>query len=613
MSEKIEALESKLAASLAPQEKVDTLNALAQELVRTKVIRASELATQAYQLSQQDIFQDQPYTLGMIHALSTLAAVNELQNNLSQALKEAYEALALCDSIVDQHPRLWALHRLAWAYLRLGSYSKSLEFCLQLQSLAEKLDDLEHQAMSYNIMASVYGEVGNYEQSIIQFEQTLALFQALGNKERERAVISNFCQAYRLYGKYDIALEYGLHALQLSIEADDLSQQAFFLCTVGEVYVDLGEYDTALDYYRRSLSLSLRFAYTRNENRVRLGIGRVYFRQGHYEDALEQLQLTLEMAQRAGYKTMMYDTHLELSKTYEAQSQFQQALYHHQQFHEIRETMMSQELTTKIQHLQVTYQMEQALREAETQRRLREDEQLYYERLSKMKDELIGTASHDLKSPLNSIMIGIDLLREHGSLDDALGQTLLNRLDAGAERMRDLISDLLDLAKLETGRGLSMQPIAVQEFLQKAVENFQPLAQKQGVTLQVQANLSEIFIQGDTSRLQQVIDNLLSNAIKYNQAGGQVEIESEVVSETVIVKIRDTGMGIPAQALPHVFDRFYRVNEQPNRAIEGTGLGLAIVKSIIEQHGGKIWVESEPGAGSTFSFSLPHADSYVIA
>jgi signal transduction histidine kinase len=613
MYEKIQALEAKLAISVAPQEKVDTLNALARELLRTSVVRAGEIASQAYHLSQQDTFQSQPYTLGMIYALSTLANVNELQNNLSEALKQAYEALALCDTLEDLHPRLWALLRLAWTYLRLGNYSKALEFCLQLLSLAEKLDDLEHQALTYNIMASVYGEVGNFEQSIAQFEHALVLFQALGNKERERAVLGNFCHAYRMYGKYDIALDFGLHALQLSIDADDLQQQAVFLCTLGEVYVELGKYETALDHYRQSLSLSVRFAYTRNENRVRFGLGRIYLRQGRADDALEQMQLTLEMAQRAGYKTIIYDAHDELSKIYEAQEQFQQALYHHQQFHQIRETVMSQEQTTKIQHLQISHQMEQAQREAETQRRLREDEQLYYERLSKMKDELIGTASHDLKSPLNSIMLGIDLLREHGNLSDSLGQALLQRLDTSAERMRDLISDLLDLAKLETGRGLMIQQIALQDFLQKAIETFQPFAQKQGVTLQLQSHYPEAFIHGDTSRLQQVIDNLLSNAIKYNQAGGEVEVASEVVNEEVVVKIRDTGIGIPTQALPHLFERFYRVNEQAHRAVEGTGLGLAIVKSIIEQHGGKIWVESQPGRGSTFSFSLPHAAAYVIA
>ncbi len=356
------------------------------------------------------------------------------------------------------------------------------------------------------------------------------------------------------------------------------------------------------------MATSFRFAF-----RTELQCGSPHNLLQQYAQALEQHQLALAMAQQADYKYLIYQVHEELSKVYEQQGAFQQALYHYQQFHQIRDTVLSQEQAIKLQNLRTTYEIEQAQREAETQRRLREEEQRYYEQLSKMKDELIGTASHDLKSPLTSIMIGIDLLRRHQRLDDEAGQNLIQRLDTNAERMRELISDLLDLAKLETGQGLHMEQVALKPFLEGVIETLKPLAQKQGITLELQPDFQDVLIQGDTSGLRRVLDNLLSNAIKYTQAGGRVTVYAELVGAEIIVKVKDTGIGIPSKDIPHVFERFYRVADKAHQAVEGTGLGLAIVKSIVEQHGGKIWVESQPGISSTFSFSVPRVEAPAIA
>ncbi|MFN8376432.1 MAG: tetratricopeptide repeat-containing sensor histidine kinase [Anaerolineae bacterium] len=592
---------------------IDALNAHANELQRTDSSQALALALQAYKLSKQGVFQGAPYLRGMIDALLILSNINDTQNQLLEASAQAYEAYTLCKSSDDARLCLAVFNRLAWSCFRLGDYSKALEYALQLLSLAEKVEDVEHQAHTYNLIGAIYGDFGDHDQSIANLEKCLPLFQQVGNHERERAVLGNFSIAYRLSRHYAPALEFGLRALHMSVAAADPQHQAIFLTLVAEVYCDQQQNDAALDYYLQALALSEQRHYVRNINRVCFGLGRVYFQQRKFVEALAQLQRALAMAEQGSFKILIYQAHEELSRIYEQQGDFRQALHHYQQFHQIRNMVLNQEQAIRMQHIRVNYAMEQAQREAENQQRIHEEEHRHFEQLSRMKDELIGTASHDLKSPLSSMMLGIDMLREHGRLDDRIGQTLLDRLDTSAERMRELISNLLDLAKLETGQELRMSEVALRPFLADAVETFQALAQQRQIMLTLELPEGDILISGDGLRLRQVVDNLLSNAIKYTPDGGRVVVLAEAHSEEVVVRVRDTGIGIPSQALPHLFERFYRVNDQAHAAVEGTGLGLAIVKSIVEQHGGRVWVESQPAAGSTFSFSLPGAAPYAAA
>jgi signal transduction histidine kinase len=146
-------------------------------------------------------------------------------------------------------------------------------------------------------------------------------------------------------------------------------------------------------------------------------------------------------------------------------------------------------------------------------------------------------------------------------------------------------------------------------LLHEVLREFQSSAQHKNIRLQFRAETPERYVACDPFQIRQALDNLVSNAIKYTQNGGQVELIIEQSSVEVLIKVMDNGLGIPETDLPHIFDRFYRVSKESHRDIEGTGLGLAIVKTIVEQHQGKIWVESALGHGTTFSFTLPLADT----
>ncbi len=225
--------------------------------------------------------------------------------------------------------------------------------------------------------------------------------------------------------------------------------------------------------------------------------------------------------------------------------------------------------------------------------------------LEEMKNEFVNTVSHDLKNPINVITLSGDLLTKVGPLNDEQ-KKLRERIGRTAVYMNELVTELLDLGKIQAG--LDLQPTAfnLAALIQKTISTLEPAALQK----QIQLNFSqqtETIVTADERRLQQVMLNLIGNAIKYTPEQGQVTISVKADPEQsmVEVSVSDTGIGIPAQDLPHIFDNFFRVQSEETKNIKGTGLGLAITKSIIEAHNGRIWVKSNAGRGSTFTFTLP--------
>lgn len=238
---------------------------------------------------------------------------------------------------------------------------------------------------------------------------------------------------------------------------------------------------------------------------------------------------------------------------------------------------------------------------------MRERDRVYYEKLSEMKDDVLAMTSHDLKNPLNNFKTAVYLLRKHGRIDDPIGETYLDVLDGNVEKMQDLITNMLDLARLETGQALKPRPVALDVFMRGTIQPFKFSAEQKRITLDYQPTADDIQVGIDGERLGQAINNLLSNAIKYTPDGGAVRVATMINGQDWQIIISDNGIGIPPDALPHIFDKFYRVDEDDHRDQEGTGLGLSIVKSIVEQHGGRISVTSTPKEGTTFTLTLPQA------
>ena len=222
--------------------------------------------------------------------------------------------------------------------------------------------------------------------------------------------------------------------------------------------------------------------------------------------------------------------------------------------------------------------------------------------------EFIGNVSHELKTPIFSVQGFAETLLDGALNDESVNRTFLEKILQHANRLDNLARDLSTITKIETEElDMTSEAFDVADLFEEALESVEIRAEEKGITPRqdIAAGLPEVY--GDFDRLRRVLVNLLDNAIKYNEEGGTVELQAEAGADAVEIRVVDDGIGIPAEDLSRLTERFYRVDKSRSRNQGGTGLGLAIVKHILGAHDRELHVESTPGEGSTFSFTLPTA------
>ena len=229
----------------------------------------------------------------------------------------------------------------------------------------------------------------------------------------------------------------------------------------------------------------------------------------------------------------------------------------------------------------------------------------HFKELDALKSEFVSTVSHDLRSPLT-------LMRGYATMMDMVGElneqqrAYVNKIVTGVENMARLVNDLLDLGRIEMGVDLKVEPVSVLDVLEKVTSALQMQANEKEIELIL--NLPKDLpnqIEADPALFHQAIYNLVENAVKYTPEGGQVAVRVSTLDKDLVFVIKDTGIGIAADDIARLFEKFYRGKAREARARVGTGLGLAIVRSIAEKHRGRVWVESEEGMGSTFYLQIP--------
>jgi PAS domain S-box-containing protein len=228
------------------------------------------------------------------------------------------------------------------------------------------------------------------------------------------------------------------------------------------------------------------------------------------------------------------------------------------------------------------------------------------EAANRSKDEFLATISHELRTPLTSIRGWSHMLRS-GQVTDEMRERGLEIIESKSITQAQLINDLLDVSRIITGKlRLDVRAVELASLVRESVDSVRPAADEKGVRLETALDSATLPVLGDPERLQQVMWNLLSNAIKFTPTGGAVLIKLEHTDSHARISVRDTGVGISAEFLPHVFDRFRQADSSSTRAYGGLGIGLAIVKHLVELHSGTVEVESGgPGKGATFSAHLP--------
>jgi two-component system sensor histidine kinase KdpD len=226
-------------------------------------------------------------------------------------------------------------------------------------------------------------------------------------------------------------------------------------------------------------------------------------------------------------------------------------------------------------------------------------------KFDRLRSQLLSTISHELRTPLTTIKGYATMLKDY---DDKLGfddkRQYLESIDRSSNRLTELIEQLLDMSRLESGMlKIDKASIRISELIRTLVNEAQVRISDHRIELNLQEPLPLVKI--DAKRIRQVLDNLIDNATKYSVPGTKVTVSASQAGQELLISVADQGIGISAKDLPKIFDRMYRVESGLGKKVGGLGLGLSICKGLVEAHGGRIWIESEEGKGSTCFFTLP--------
>lgn len=231
------------------------------------------------------------------------------------------------------------------------------------------------------------------------------------------------------------------------------------------------------------------------------------------------------------------------------------------------------------------------------------------QRLIEQQEDFVANASHELRTPLTTIKLRVEALLGGVRHDPAIAERFLSEIKDEVDRLSHLINDLLTLSQVEVGFDtLKMEKVHLPPLLRETISTFQPRAEAAQITLTMDAVPQLPAVKASPPQIRQVLDNLLDNALKYSSCGGVVTVSCRPMNGQVIVSVTDTGQGIPADDLPHVFERFYRVDKSHSRrggSGSAGGLGLSIVRSVVTAHGGQVSIDSQEGKGTTVRFTLP--------
>lgn len=234
----------------------------------------------------------------------------------------------------------------------------------------------------------------------------------------------------------------------------------------------------------------------------------------------------------------------------------------------------------------------------------------HFKELDEMKSDFVSIVSHEFRTPLTSIQMGVGLLKESNLLKEGTkASELLNVIDEDSKRLNRLVSELLDLTRIESGKiSMEFKPVDLDSIIDKAIKAFEIQASEKGITLEKENNgTANVKVIADSEKIIWVLVNLISNAFRYTPSGGSIKVSIENESNKAFVAVKDTGIGIPKKYHESIFEKFTQVKNDGVTA-GGAGLGLALSKDIIKAHKGRIWVESEEGHGSKFIFTLPIAN-----
>jgi signal transduction histidine kinase/Tfp pilus assembly protein PilF len=582
-----------------------------------------------------------------------VTALRERDNN--QALKYAEEAKDLALLLNYKRGQCSALENIGWIYYRRGEFSEAFELSAEALKLAESLKDRHTAAKCLNTIAAVRIEQKQYAEGIANFRKAFRISQEIDDIQAMARSINNIAFCFLQSEKIDSAAIYGKQALSLSREANTKYLTGFALRTLGDVDMAEGKYQEALlkfdEVIRIAASLENVFLQVSTNHRI----GKIFYILGRNAQALNTLSDNLIIARKYGFKSELERSLKLMSEIYASTGEMHRAYDFQGQYLAVHDSLQQKRNNEASAMMQARFdsEMKEARIELLTKEAQLKQEEinsqrlwmyfsigclslmvvlafvlLYSNRIKKRtndelagknreiaqqtsqlksinatKDKLFSIISHDLRSPLASLR-GLVTVMGLGGLSREEFIESSRKLRKNLDAVQGDLDNLLVWAQSQLN-GLQSNPVAMRmrPVIEEKIDLFSEIAFQKDITILNEVNESLLII-ADRNHMGLVVRNLLANAIKFNRPGGLIRITERRVGEHFEISVTDTGIGMTATDLGRLFNAATHFTNPGTHQEKGAGIGLLLTKEFIEKDGGTIWATSEPGKGSTFTFTV---------
>lgn len=581
-----------------------------------------------------------------------------------EAIEYYEEARLLYEQVGNKRDASDCVGNIGLAHEYLGNFASALDYYLQGLALAEASDYKEGIGYSYDCIGNIHGKLNNLDKSIEYQQKAIDIFEGLNDKASAAPSYNNLGINYKKMEQYDSALFFFEKAEKVFREVGNSRGIAVALQNIGSIYLLLGDQGKGLAYFRQSNEVCLAAGLDGILPSNYRYVAEIFLNNEQLDSAQWYGLQGLKMAEAIHAKEVISKYHLLLSSIYDQWERYAEALGHHRQHLAYEDTLFNETKSRQLQELEIQYETQKkeqqiALQESmlnnknlvqkflilivllmtvasiaiyvihkrrQVVKRKLYDEQIKYEKrekerakeLEQLKSRFYANIAHEFRTPLTLILGPAQNIQDQPEDATAVIKNT-NIIKKAAQNLLNLINQLLDLSKLEDQKvALNLVRTDFIPFIKGVVMSFESLAVDKEVRLELHSEVDSILLHIDHDRTDKIFYNLLSNAFKFTGKGGEITVNiaydaaSHEQPPYIKVSVRDSGIGIPQDQLPMIFDRFYQIKHSDDRYIEGTGIGLALTKELVELHKGTITVESQHQQGTTFIVRLPVAPMEVV-
>ena len=648
--QKIDSLQNELQESKPDTTRVKILIGLAREYQYSNTLKARQYLEQAVDLAEETNFQK-----GKSRAYQNLGTLYTISGDYTSALRYDNMALQLSLVLNDSMAISENYNGIANDYYDLGEYDEAYYYFTQAYRVAKLVNDSLRMTIAMHNVGRVFKELGQYSKALEHLMISQELSAMINDTEGLPYSLDEIGDVQLRKGEYDSALQTLQRSLRLSRAQQIHVLEPRTLTKIATAYLRKKDYKNAMAYYDTTYRSHVRTNNQFGSAEVELGRGTVLTEQGKYDEAIDYIERSLLLAKKSNARILQINCYNQLSKILEMKGDFEQSLSYFKQYKQLEDSLFSHDMQEKLLRDQIRFETEakdtqiEALSRAQDlkddqlkkqefirnilvvvmalsgillatvyrsgQRRrqinallIRHQEEMEkrseeLERLNQVKDKFFSIISHDLRSPINALSGLLDLL-DKGAVKPNELPNHLHELKIRFNHTRTLLNNLLDWTLLQMDK-LNLQATRI-DLHRIVEENIQLLGAVQTKKIELINEIppqSIAFADSNTTNL--VIRNLMTNAIKFTNDGGTVTIGSEEGSNQWTIFVKDNGVGMNAEVLKILFDKTAPYTTRGTANEKGTGLGLILCKEFVEKNGGKIWVNSQEGKGSTFYFTLP--------